>query len=250
MTKCSGERVARIWFGSVDHARALFRIFLSVGRRFLALCLLLAFSIPAAQAYPDLVFNVDSDGRLRSVTNVLLDYNLYEVRFDFAFCNAVIGCYPEFLISADISGIYTAEQANRASEALITQVLVDGAAGDFDSIPSILGVAVSQLGLGCTSPVLCKIFTPYAIASNGELLASVVYSTASAEDSYQLVQGTHTDLFPSTSNITVAQWRGLPEPSSVALVCSAIGLLLLNRRRRQRIASYNNRAPRILGLTV
>lgn len=112
--------------------------------------------------------------------------------------------------------------ASGASQALLQQVFLDGALGQFDSDPS--------LTRGCSDPLQCLVLTPYAISTDG---TRVAFGQAQNRVGADGIQGNFASVdFDTTGDPrrTYAVWTVVPEPGTGLMV--AAGLAILSMRRR------------------
>lgn len=155
-----------------------------------------------------------SAGILTGASGVNVNGTLYDVTFSEGTCAAAYdGCNE----MSDFT--FTSEAAARAaSMALLSQVLVDGPRGNFDSVPS--------LTFGCAANVQqCSIFTPYAagafvpaiMAVNNQLALGDILGTASIQPGH---------IFSDFRQFTLADWSltpaGVPEPASMTLLLAGV----------------------------
>lgn len=152
-------------------------------RKALAAVSVLALGVFNAQAAPTLIVE---GGVLQGADNVMVDGVAYDVRFVDGSCFALYeGCN-----SAGDFVFDTKKEAAAATAALLRDVLVDGAAGNFDSDPSLVA--------GCDAS-RCNIFSAYGINRSRALL-----STASNTERRDRVSSSRV----SASRDTTANARG------------------------------------------
>lgn len=167
-------------------------------------------------------------GQLLGASDVVVDGSLYEVEFLGGTCIALFsGC-------DDVSDFTFQSQAAAvsASQALLDQVFVDGASGNFDSLP--------QLSFGCSDSSVCHVLTPhgFTVSNPGIIETSDVlnYSALGPDNDQVLTKDVVVtfDLTAST-NFTYAVWSSpVPEPSTALLMGFGLsGLSWAGRRRKQ-----------------
>ncbi|UIP28854.1 hypothetical protein [Photobacterium sp. TLY01] len=113
--------------------------------------LLFSFIVTPVLATP--ILQINGAGQLTGAWNVEVEGTLLDVKF-------MDGTCIELFNGCDSSTDFyftTSSAATAASQALLDTVFLDGIDGQFDSSP--------DLTLGCEDPDLCRIYTPFTIAS-------------------------------------------------------------------------------------
>lgn len=189
---------------------------LSLSLSALLLCLAAA---PAAAA-PVLVLQGQT---LAGATGVLVNGTSYDVEFVEGTCIALFtGCDA----AADFT-FQTQADATAASQALLDQVLTDGALGNFEAEP--------WLTLGCTDPGNCLPQTPFGLVST---LVETMRAVNDALETNDAVAWGGAAMDTDTTGFTWSTWArstptdppSVPEPATAALV--VLGLAAAVRQRR------------------
>ena len=173
---------------------------------------------------------VDANGELLGADGVLVNGTAYDVRFVDGTCAEVFGVCD----SAHFT-FTTVDAAIAATTALLNDVFVDGAAGQFNSKP--------ELTAGCElSPVgSCVAVTPYALLN---LDVPSVFAHNSADPAADQLGGNNfatSDDFATSANEVWAVWTRsapspVPAPPSLWLAAAALGLMGLARQRARAAA--------------
>ena len=160
---------------------------------------------------------VDNSGTLLGATGVSIDGREYKVRLKDGSCDSVFfGCQEKLF------AFRSADDARQAGFALLNQVYVDGAAGNFDTGFNIAGCS--------TGPGGCITRIPYAdLGPNKYLMATVVNG---AVNDFVVLEGPFTNDNGPFSNLNFAAFAPVPVPSGLPLLVGAIGALWAFQRRR------------------
>jgi hypothetical protein len=119
-----------------------------------------------------------------------------------------------------------------ASQALLDQVFLDGALGNFDSLP--------QLSFGCSDPSVCHVLTPhgFTVSNPGIIDTLDVRNLASLtpdNDTILMKDNVVTLDLATSTNFTYAVWSSpVPEPSTALLMGFGLTGLSWAGRRRNR----------------
>lgn len=198
----------------------------------------LAAGLAASTAQAGVVLLVDGSGVLTGATGVSVGSNLYDVQFTDGSCDGLFNS-----CTTTAFAFHSSSAATAASQALLDQVLLDGAQGHFDTVPGLTQGCVSS-----ASP--CVVITPYGLTSiviNG--LPTLAATTEFAENysaSGDTVAGgfAYEHYFDTAQaanggGFTWAVWSPsapstVPEPQTLALVGVGFAALWGSRRRAGR----------------
>jgi hypothetical protein len=186
----------------------------------LCFLLMLTLRLGAATAAPTLQV---TGGVLSGAQGVEVNGSFFDVAFRDGTCVAIFsGCD-----SPSDFAFVTSALANAASRALLDQVFLDGALGQFDSRPSLIAGCADNTGQG-----FCAVFTPVDFGVNNS-----VAQNSSLESSDQ-VRGAFT--LPGENlliydTVVYAVWTphapAVSEPPTLLLVLGGGAFMLLARRR-------------------
>ena len=180
-----------------------------------------------AHAVPTLL--VDGvTGKLLGADGVDVGGTLYDVRLIDGTCISVFSRCE----SVSAFPFANQSQAFAAATALLDQVFLDGALGNFDSNPALTN--------GCTSPTVCDALTPYALSGVFQRLVSgsVNFSDEVLDQALgELQLGLNLDL-ANLESFVWARWdlhavSAVPEPGTITML--GAGLLALGIIRRRRV---------------
>jgi hypothetical protein len=155
-------------------------------------------------------------GELHGASNVLVDGSLYNVQFRDGTC---VDLYNGCDDASDFT-FQTLASATLASQALLDQVFVDGASGNFSSSP--------DLTFSCgPDPSYCFVFTPYdSLAPLPEVTGRWAHN--SSDNTLDVLTGPGVEPrstpFSSFSNTILAVWAPAPV---VAVPMSSTPVMLL-----------------------
>lgn len=177
---------------------------------------LLTLSMPAATSASATLL-VNGSGQLVGANGVNVGGTLYNVAFE--------EC--EFGISPSCNPFFTTDAAAQlAAQALLDQVLIDGAAGQFDSDPTKI--------FGCSNVAFCFVAVPYTLLNDTE---AAFNSPTNAADSV-----TYTPFYWNGTThgsgqldyAVFARFSAVPELSTWAMMLLGFaGIGLATRRRAQ-----------------
>ena len=159
------------------------------------------------------------NGQLVGASGVDVGGALYDVEFRKGSC---IDLYNGCDSPSDFT-FTTALEAEAASQALLDQVFIDGASGNFDSVPA--------LTIECENIDRCNTFTPFA-TGGGSLVANAARNFRQGLNSDTTIQELFSAANDGSRNDTSvsAIWSPVPEPGTAVLM--GLGLTALGTRRR------------------
>ncbi len=210
--------------------------------RVVSLGLVLGLSLMAGQADAQATLQVDGGGNLLGATGVTVDGKLYDVSFQDGTCVSLFtGCdeVTDFVFQ-------DAPSALLASTALMTEVFVDGPAGNFDSFPALTN--------GCLYEFYCDIWTPYSFPSPTEVSISGFENTDGCDcDEFFTKIGLRTDDTSVVSDPdrevyavwTPSETTPVPalSPFGLAMLCGLLGVLVLRKPYSSPSAAASVNAP-------
>lgn len=202
-------------------------------RILLVLVLAFLFVVPAQAT--TLTLNVDNNGILMNASNVMVAGTPYDVAFLDGTCASVLGaCDVDHFITNDVA------MATQFSQALLSQVFVDGPAGSFNTMPS------ATFGCGPNTmqdrASICIVLTPYGIVLGGAeiRMSEVVNWWYCGIDCDEINLTGSLISYDTTPYRSVwAKWSvssqsvSVPEPSSLLLLVISLMLLVVQFRRRR-----------------
>jgi hypothetical protein len=163
-------------------------------------------------------------GQLMGASDVLVDGNSYDVQFlDGTCADFYSGCddVSDFTFQTSLAAIL-------ASQALLTQVFLDGVLGNFDSTPWLTN--------GCEAgPSQCTVAAPYTLPSSTSVRWLGPRNLPGTASDPAAVTGTsHPSLFDSTTSPQQvwSVWTPVPEPSTALLLSLGLTGLAAQGRRR------------------
>lgn len=169
---------------------------------------------------------VNEEGSLIGANGVIVEGVEYNVRFSDGSCQELFnGCDDpnDFVLDATT--------AFSASDALLNQVFLDGPLGNFDSEPGLTN--------GCEPNFRCIFLVPFSeedgrAGQNNETLSRDV--TSNALIGFIEVDGVDgmlysSSLAESSSTLTIAAFRLIPEPGTVSLCLIGFAAVLFRSRR-------------------
>lgn len=178
-------------------------------------------AMPALAATP-----IVSAGKLTGATGVEIGGKSYDVAFLDGTCGSVFGaCNASHFTFTSLSSAMT------ASNALLSQVFINGAAGAFDTRPNLTA--------GCTSSAVCNILIPYAQGFGVVLAGDAVNSfTTSLDFSVPASIGANASTATLGSYVyakfTPSVTAAVPEPATWAMMFAGFGLMGAALRYRKR----------------
>jgi hypothetical protein len=188
-----------------------------------ALFAMLAIAFSPTSSLATVILNIDGNGQLTGARNVDVGGTLYNASFIDSTCVAIFdGCD-----SVSDFDFQTVSEANLAAQALLDQVLLDSAAGLFDSNPSLV--------LGIENTSASHLMVPFALPDARAFFRSAFNSNGAdsvGNGSFFAINNTTFDPSAVWVDFTKAP---VVEPESIFLLMAALMALFL-RRRRQFIA--------------
>jgi len=162
-------------------------------------------------------------GQLYGASGVDVNGTMYDVSFLNGTLYSIFGTPPSFTFT-------TQSLAIDASEALLNQVLLDTASGNFDSQP--------ELTNGLELPYAGYLYTPFAYNTSTAIFsAAVIENTHDVDTVYTLTTPSVLN-FWSIPDYVYARWTQtsiapVPEPSTIILLGIGLGGLVVVRRRKR-----------------
>ena len=175
-----------------------------------------ALFVPAA-ASASATLLVNGSGQLVGATGVNIGGALYNVAFE--------EC--EFGVSASCNPFFTTDAAAQlAAQALLDQVLIDSAAGSFDSDPTKI--------FGCGNPAFCIVAVPYTLLNDTE----GAYNFPAAGDSVSNTPFYWNGFTHGSAQLdyaVFARFSAVPEASTWAMMLLGFAGIGFASRRRLRV---------------
>jgi hypothetical protein len=188
---------------------------------------ILAIGISVASAHASVILIVNASGTLTGATGVTVNGSVYDVAFVDDSCLILFnGCneLSDFTFTSEAAAL-------AASQALLDQVFVDSALGNFDSTPSLTN--------GCTAiSSTCVALTPFGFSGPDPAFAGASNSTLEAFDlaGSGLVGDVDT---LQVGNLVYAYWTAssappVPEPAAMMMLATGFTGVAARRWRRRR----------------
>jgi hypothetical protein len=182
----------------------------------------LALSLPSVTSGATLLVN--GSNQLTGATGVNIGGSLYNVSFqecDIGSGGFSAGCTPFFTTQAG---------AGLAAQALLDQVLIDGAAGAFDTHP--------ELTFGCSDLIQCIVAVPYNFTAD---TMAAFNDAPPATDSAGYAPFYWNSFAHGTTPLNGAVFASftpsVPEPATWAMMLLGFGAIGASMRRRPRLAT-------------
>ncbi len=179
---------------------------------------------------------ISADGMLLGATDIDVDGTLWDVEFK-------DGSFDDLFGDASGLEITSQAEAQRLSEALLNQVLLDSADGRFDSDP--------ELTRGCENTLVCFVWTPWGVSPTGngfsaqvainrragsvspDLARELVATENQATDFTGAGTWVFGDWSRSTDGEPPPQPTPVSEPSTLSLLALFLGAYVLRKTRRR-----------------